>query len=343
MTVLKNVFAKPSSNAMPVLGWVKCPSVVVPDGETLVSWCPEFGFRYVLVIARTGDTENITQYDATSFLLKLASGRSAIPIGIIPGIEPGFRARPGEGAPKLICTEKITFQDTSSPWLGLLYCIDERDTPIAVVLDKVCNEEIKELVPLAGEAPASLGGGETKILSEARLSLPYHSDPAGSMDRFSTFRYPQQQAGILAIGRWDEYCVVAVRLPEHARTFLSSIDSGSVNAIFSDSPILRDHSSRPSLGLIYPHHTPQGLHYLLLEKAVLSKSSYSVNAPPDSQVTMLSRYTGPVTMFAPRDWKLVFAFSCQSTGEILFAIQIGTVQLELPPDAVAHGFARQSN
>lgn len=342
MSALKNLYGQPSSNTTPVLGWVKCPSVVVPDGGTLVSWHPEFGFRYVLVIAKTGDSQNITQYDAASFVLKLASGRSAIPVGISPGIKPDFGAGTRESVPKLMCTEKTRIQDTSSPWLGLLYCIDERDTPIAITLDKIRNEQINELTPVAGEAPASPSADQTKILSETRLSLPYYSDPAGSMDRFSTFRYPDQQAGVLAVGRWDEYCVVAVRIPEHARMFLGSVDTASVSAIFSD-PILRDQSSRPSLGLIYPHHTPHGLHYLLLERAVLSKSSYSVNAPPNSRVTMLSRYTGPVTMFAPRDWKLVFAFAYQSTSEILFAVRVGTFRLQLPPGAVEHGFAPQSN
>jgi hypothetical protein len=340
MSVFKDLFGRSSSNTTPVLGWVKCPSIV--DAGTLVSWCPEFGYRYVLVIAKTGDSSNITHYDARSFLLKLASGRSAIPIGIIPGIEPNFRGRPGEVVPKLVCTERTTIQDTNSPWLGLLYCVEERDPPKGVMFDNICNDEIKELTPVAGERLASWSGGQIKILSETKLSLPYYSDQAGSMDKFSTFCYPpDQQAGILAVGRREEYCMVAVRIPDHVRTFLSGIDTTSVHAIFSDDPLLRDYSSRPSCGLIYPNPTPQGLQYLLLGEAVLSKSSYSVNAPPDSKIIMLSRYSGPVTVFTPRDWKLVFAFAYQSTDEILFAVQIGAFRLELPYGTVKYGFARQ--
>jgi hypothetical protein len=151
------------------LGWVQCPSITVPDAGSLVSWCPEFGFRYVLVIAKTGDSKNVTKYDATSFLLKLANGQTTTPIGIVPGVKPDFRARTGESVPKLMCTERVTLEDSDSPWLGLLYCIEERDTPAAVMIIGAWNDELKELAPVYGEKPSDPSTGKTIISSSRPL------------------------------------------------------------------------------------------------------------------------------------------------------------------------------
>lgn len=328
----------------PELGWVQCPSIVVPDAGSLVTWCPEFGFRYVLVIAKTGDSKNVTKYDAALFQLRLTNGQLAMPIGIVPGVSPGFRARPGEPVPKLMCTEKVILEDSESPWLGVLYCIEERYSPAAVMLNGVWREELRQLSAEAGGKPSEPTKGKTKLLSSASLTLPipFYSDQAGSMERFSTFRHADRQDGILAVGRWDKYCIIAARIPENKRASLSNIETATVQAILSDKPVLRDHSSLTCMGLIYPNQTQHGLQHLLVEKANLSGSSHKVEAAPHSTIETLSRYAGPVTVFAPRDWKLVLAFDYKATGEILFAIKIGTLRLQLAPGTEEWGFAKQS-
>src|SRR5665213_301882 len=81
----------------------------------------------------------------------------------------------------------------------------------------------------------------------------------------------------------------------------------------------------------------------LLTCTVLSKGTYSVNAPPSSKLTTLPRYLGPVTVFSQRDWKLVLAFKYRDTGEILFAVKIGALRLQWSHGTVEYGFAKQSS
>jgi hypothetical protein len=244
-----------------------------------------------------------------------------------------------------MCTERTTIQDTASPWTGILYCIEEPDTPTAFMLNGVWNEGLREVASASGERITDDSPeGQVKILSDTKLSLPipYFSDRTGSMNRFSTFRCAgRQQEGIIAVGRWDEYCIVAVRIPERDRPSIGSVDSTTVEAVLSDGPVLRDCATIRSRGFMYQSYTSEGLKFHLIEKAILSQDSYLVKAAPYSKILTMRQYVGPATVFAPRDWKLVFAFDYLATGQILFAVRVGYLRLQFPPGMVEYGFAKQ--
>ena len=316
--------------SVPSIPWVQCPEIVVKDARReLISWYPEFGFRYVLVIARTGDADNITKYNASSFVLRLNSGRTVTPIGIVPGIQPDFCARMGEPIPSILCTESVEVQHSESPWLGLVYCMEKRDSPAAVMMNGVWNDNPKQRMAVAGEKLCAPPSGGYRFRSRTSLSTaPNYSDREGSMKAFTTFLGPDRQDGLLAVGKLNKYCVVILRIPEYDRASISSIETDSIQAVFSHDAVMVDHAITPCLGLFCQQNTPSGPEYWLLEKAVLTKESFGISAAADTKVDKWMGFVGPSTVFSPKDWKLVLAFEHQPTGA-LFAVRIGDLRLQL--------------